>query len=142
MTASLNRFLDAQNQLYLKALSEIRNGRKESHWMWFIFPQLDGLGRSETAKFYALRDLAEAQAFLSHPVLGKHLQEISRAVMSSEVSSAGQLFGHPDDLKLRSCMTLFSAVPDAPKVFQNILDKYFDGVRDSLTDALLERQLP
>lgn len=127
MRKELSRFLDAQNQVYLKALSEIQNGKKESHWMWYIFPQLKGLGRSETAQFYGIDGLQEATAYLNHPVLGKHLVEISAVLLGIEGKSATDIFGSPDDLKLRSSMTLFAQVPNADPVFQKVLDKYFEG---------------
>ena len=129
----LTRFLEAQNQMYLKALSEIRNGKKQSHWMWFIFPQLKGLGHSETAKFYGISGVEEAAAYLSHPVLGKHLLQISNAFLNIDNLSATQILGSPDDMKLRSCMTLFANVPNADKVFENVIAKYFDGFQDELT---------
>lgn len=135
----LKRFLDAQNQLYLKALSEITNGRKESHWMWFIFPQFNGLGRSETAKFYAINSIDEASAYISHPVLGKHLIQISNALLDVEGKTANAIFGSPDDIKLRSSMTLFANVPDADPVFEKVIDKYFNGIKDNLMIQLLSQ---
>ena len=133
----LTRFLNAQNQMYLKALAEVRNGRKESHWMWFIFPQVKGLGFSETAKFYGLDDLEEATAYLNHPVLGKHLIEISEALFQISGKNATQIFGAPDDMKLRSSMTLFSKVKNANPIFNKILEKYFLGFEDDYTLELL-----
>jgi len=132
-TNQLSRFLDAQNQTYLKALSEIKKGEKQSHWMWFIFPQLKGLGRSETAKFYAIKNREEAAAYLSHPVLGKHLVQISEELLNIQGKTANEIFGNPDDMKLRSSMTLFASVPNANPVFQKVLDKYFGGLLDELT---------
>jgi uncharacterized protein (DUF1810 family) len=129
----LKKFLDAQNQVYLKALSEIKEGKKNSHWMWYIFPQIKGLGSSETAKFYAITDLEEAAAFLSHPVLGKHLIEIAEEVLNLNGKTATQIFGTPDDMKLRSCMTLFANVKNANPIFQKVLAKYFNGLPDDLT---------
>jgi uncharacterized protein (DUF1810 family) len=136
-TNELIRFLDAQNQMYLKALSEIKNGRKVSHWMWFIFPQLDGLGSSETAKFYAIKNLEEAAAYFHHPVLGKHLIEISKELLNISGKEAIDIFGTPDDIKLRSSMTLFSQVENVDPVFEKVLDKYFNGAPDDLTLQLL-----
>jgi uncharacterized protein (DUF1810 family) len=133
----LKKFLDAQNQVYLKALSEIKEGKKNSHWMWYIFPQIKGLGSSETAKFYAITDLEEAAAYLSHPVLGKHLIEIAEEVLNLNGKTATQIFGTPDDMKLRSCMTLFANVENANSVFQKVLAKYFNGLPDELTLQLL-----
>jgi len=137
---ALSRFVDAQNQSYLKALAEVKNGKKETHWMWFIFPQLKGLGRTETAKFYGLSGLDEASNYLTHPVLGKNLIQISKAVLDLEGLSANEIFGTPDDLKLRSCMTLFANVHDADPVFQKVLEKYYSGMRDELTLAILAKQ--
>lgn len=136
---SLLRFLDAQNQMYLTALDEIQHARKKSHWMWFIFPQLKGLGRSSTAQFYGLRDLEEAVAYWEHPVLGPHLQEMCTALLALNATNANAIFGTPDDLKLRSCMTLFSKVPQGSPVFQKVLDRFFDGVPDARTLALLQK---
>jgi uncharacterized protein (DUF1810 family) len=133
----LPRFLIAQNQVYLRALGEIKTGRKTSHWMWYIFPQIAGLGHSDTAKFYAISDMEEATAYLQHPVLGRHLVEITRALLDIEGASASDIFGSPDDMKLRSSMTLFSGVEGADPVFKQVLDRYFDGNPDPLTLRLL-----
>ncbi len=137
----LTRFLDAQNQMYLKALAEVHNGKKESHWMWFVFPQIKGLGFSETAKFYGIADLDEAEAYLAHPVLGKHLIEISEALLQIEDKTATEIFGIPDDMKLRSSMTLFSKVENADPIFKKILDKYFMSIQDEYTEELLEKSV-
>jgi uncharacterized protein (DUF1810 family) len=134
---SLNRFLDAQASSYEQALSEVKSGRKRSHWMWFIFPQLQGLGYSETARFYAIKDLQEAQLYLQHPVLGPRLVEISNAMLELEGKTANQILGNPDDLKLRSSMTLFDAVPGADPVFKAVIDKYYSGKADEKTLQLL-----
>ncbi|RZJ66291.1 MAG: DUF1810 domain-containing protein [Flavobacterium sp.] len=133
----LQKFLDAQNQLYLTALKEIRSGKKESHWMWFIFPQIDGLGKSETARFYAIKNLEEAQKYYAHPILGDHLVQVSSELLSLDGLSAADIFGYPDDLKLRSSMTLFANVPNSSNVFQQVLDRYFDGMADIKTLELL-----
>ncbi|WP_281225549.1 DUF1810 domain-containing protein [Flavobacterium aquiphilum] len=133
----LTRFLEAQNQLYLQALAEINKGHKETHWMWFVFPQIKGLGFSETSLFYAIEDLAEAEQYLSHPVLGKHLIEISTALLQLKDKTALQIFGHPDYLKLRSCMTLFANIPNTNPIFEQVLEKYFDGSQDEYTLQLL-----
>ena len=133
----LERFTAAQAGVYLTALAEVRSGRKASHWMWFVFPQLAGLGGSPMAQRYAIGDLAEAQAYLDHPVLGPRLREISRAAIDGGETSARRLFGSPDDLKLRSSMTLFAtAAPNEP-VFAAVLDRFFDGAPDPLTLDLL-----
>jgi len=133
----LIRFLDAQNQVYLKALSEIKNGKKETHWMWYIFPQIKGLGSSETAKYYAIKDLKEATAYLEHPILGKHLVEITKEVLNIHGKTAAQIFGTPDDIKLRSCMTLFANVKNANPIFQKVLEKYFNALPDDRTVQLI-----
>jgi|SRR5665213_2279459 len=137
---SLNRFTDAQRSAYPIALSEIKSGRKRSHWMWFIFPQIQGLGFSETSKYYAIKNLNEAKAYLHHPVLGSRLIEISGALVKLSGNSATEIFGSSDDLKLKSSMTLFEAVPGADPVFRSVLDKFFGGERDSKTLQLLGKR--
>ena len=134
---NLSRFIDAQADDYVQALTEIRNGQKQSHWMWYIFPQLAGLGFSEMARFYAIRDINEARDYLANPVLGSRLVEISTALLHVEGRNARQIMGSPDALKLRSCMTLFSLVPGADAVFQEALDKFFAGSPDPKTLTLL-----
>lgn len=136
----LIRFLEAQNQMYLTAHTEVKKGSKKSHWMWFIFPQVKGLGTSETARYFGLNGISEATEYLKHPVLGRHLIEISQALLALEGKTAHQIFGTPDDLKLRSCMTLFAAVENSNPVFSWILDKYFDGRPDALTLSILQKQ--
>ena len=135
--SDLQRFLDAQENDYAAALAEIRAGRKRSHWMWYIFPQIKGLGMSETSKFYAIKNFAEAEVYLAHPVLGKRLVEISNALLEIEGKTANQIFGSPDDVKLKSSMTLFGAVKNTNPVFQKVLDKYFDGAKDKRTLELI-----
>lgn len=130
---NLNRFLDAQKPSYQTALTEIKNGRKRSHWMWYIFPQIQGLGYSETAKFYAIKDVSEAEAYLKHPVLGSRLIEISQVAAQLTSSNANSIFGSPDDMKLKSSMTLFAALNDTDPVFQSVLDKFFGGKKDAQT---------
>jgi uncharacterized protein (DUF1810 family) len=136
----LVRFLEAQNQVYLKALSEIKGGRKQSHWMWFIFPQLTGLGFSENARYFGITNLGEATAYLQHPTLGKHLVEITKALLAIKGKSAFDIFGYPDDLKLHSSMTLFSLVESTDPVFNEVINGYFGGLLDSRTIALLENR--
>ena len=139
MDASLERFVRAQEHSYDAALREIRGGRKRSHWMWYIFPQIAGLGMSSTAQYYAIYDLTEAEEYLAHPILGPRLLEISRALLALDTSDADAVFGWPDNLKLRSSMTLFHcADPDCP-VFQQVLDKFFAGRPDERTLAILGR---
>ena len=134
---TLTRFLDAQARTYQTALAEINAGRKRSHWMWFIFPQVQGLGLSETARFYAIRDVQEAAAYARHPVLGPRLVEISTALLGLPSSDAYAIMGSPDDVKLRSSMTLFAAVPGADPVFGAVLAKFFGGQRDEKTLRLI-----
>lgn len=135
----LQRFLSAQERDYDVALSEIKAGKKRSHWMWYIFPQIQGLGFSDTAKFYAIRDVGEAEAYLAHPLLGARLSEICMALLRLPGNNAHAIFGSPDDLKLRSCMTLFAALDGAGSVFQQVLDKFFAGAGDVRTLQLMGR---
>lgn len=136
MEADLSRFLKAQEQDYEQALREIRSGRKRSHWMWYIFPQIQGLGFSPTAQYYAIRDLQEARDYLAHPVLGARLKEISSALLDLDGLSASEIFGYPDDLKLRSSMTLFRMADLNEPVFLEVLEKYYDGKPDARTVEL------
>jgi uncharacterized protein (DUF1810 family) len=133
---SLERFVQAQEGVYDTALAELRSGSKRTHWMWFVFPQIAGLGHSATARRYAIASLAEARDYLAHPVLGPRLTEAARALLAVPGRTAGQILGHPDDLKLRSSMTLFAAAADDPAVFQAVLDRYYDGP-DPVTLRLL-----
>ena len=135
---ALARFLDAQTGDYPTALAEMKAGRKRSHWMWYIFPQIRGLGFSEMAHRYGIQDAAEAAAYLAHPVLGARLVEVSRALLGVPGSNATSVMGSPDDLKLRSSMTLFAQVPGADPVFQAVLDKFFGGAPDAKTLQLLK----
>ena len=139
MAADLSRFLKAQEYDYEQALREIRGGRKRSHWMWYIFPQIQGLGFSSTAQYYAIRDLQEAKDYLAHPVLGARLKEISSALLDLEGLSASEIFGYPDDLKLRSSMTLFRLADLNEPVFLEVLEKYYNGEPDSRTVDLAAR---
>ena len=136
---NLHRFIDAQSSSYQTALSEIKNGRKRSHWMWFIFPQIQGLGFSETARFYALADAQEATDYLAHSVLGPRLLEICHALLGLASGDAHQIFGSPDDLKLKSSMTLFASLGPSP-VFQQVLDKFYGGAKDDKTLRILAAQ--
>jgi uncharacterized protein (DUF1810 family) len=133
----LERFVQAQQSVYETALAEIRSGRKRSHWMWFIFPQFAGLGISATSRHYAIKSTEEAQAYLRHPVLGPRLLESCEAVLALEGRSIHEVFGSPDDMKLRSCATLFAGVSPAGSVFERLLDRYFDGERDQNTLRLV-----
>jgi uncharacterized protein (DUF1810 family) len=136
---NLRRFVDAQEPSFAGALSELRGGRKRGHWMWFIFPQIHGLGRSVTAQFYAIQSLGEAQAYLAHPVLGPRLHQCAEALLGIGGRSVADIFGSPDDAKLRSCMTLFARVSDEGSVFHAVLDQYFSGQHDPKTLAILGR---
>ena len=129
---SLERFVTAQAQIYPRVLAELKAGRKQSHWMWFIFPQIAGLSSSYRGQLYAIQSLQEAQAYLAHPVLGARLRECCQAVMAVEGKTAHDIFGSPDDVKFRSSLTLFDlASPN--DIFRTALDKYFDDDVDSLT---------
>ncbi|MBQ8001713.1 MAG: DUF1810 domain-containing protein [Ruminococcus sp.] len=133
----LSRFTDAHRQSFDRALSEIKNGRKQSHWMWYIFPQLKGLGSSVTSEFYGITDLNEAKAFLSDPYLGSNLTQICSVLLTLESINATEIFGSPDDMKLRSSMTLFDcASPDNP-LFRQVLDKFYGGTPDYSTLRML-----
>jgi uncharacterized protein (DUF1810 family) len=136
----LARFVEAQEHSYARALSEIRSGQKRSHWMWYIFPQFDGLGFSSTSRRYSIKSVAEADAYLRHPVLGPRLLESARATLALEGRSAVEVFGSPDDMKLRSSATLFASVSPAGSVFGQVLDRYFDGEPDDMTLRLLRDQ--
>ena len=138
----LQRFVDAQEHVYERALSEIKSGRKRSHWMWFIFPQIDGLGASSMSKRYAIRSVAEAKAYLAHPLLGPRLLESAEAALAVETTSALELFGSPDDMKLRSCATLFASVSSEESVFRQLINKYFDGKPDDRTLQLIGKKEP
>jgi uncharacterized protein (DUF1810 family) len=133
----LKRFAAAQRADHAVALDEIRNGRKRSHWMWYVFPQFAGLGYSPTARHYAIKSLDEARAYFAHPVLGPRLIACFEALLLLEGRSAFEVFGSPDDLKLRSCATLFAQIAPAGSVFERVLDKYFGGEPDARTLALL-----
>lgn len=133
----LARFVGAQEHDYAQALSEIRRGQKRSHWMWYIFPQFDGLGFSSTSRRYSIKCVAEAEAYLRHPILGPRLLESARATLGVEGRSALEVFGSPDNMKLRSSATLFASVSPAGSVFEQLLDRYFGGEPDDKTLQLL-----
>lgn len=133
----LNRFLTAQEGIYDTALAELQAGRKQTHWMWFIFPQLDGLGMSPTTKLYAIKSPAEALAYLQHPTLGARLVACTEAVLALQDSSVSQVFGFPDNRKFHSCMTLFDRISDPGSVFARALEQYFGGAWDGKTLAIL-----
>lgn len=135
----LDRFLEAQRETYGNALEEIRAGNKQTHWMWFIFPQLRGLGFTDYNIFYGIENLNEASLYLNHPILGNRLVEITKAMLEIESKTALEILGSPDERKLRSCMTLFSLVPDAPDCFTQVLEKYYNGIKDEKTLQILKQ---
>jgi uncharacterized protein (DUF1810 family) len=135
----LERFISAQEGLYDRALEEIKKGKKQSHWMWFIFPQIAGLGHSTTAKFYGIANLEEAKSYMAHPVLSRHLIEISEVLLKIENKTATEILGTPDDMKLRSSMTLFARTDNTNPVFKEVLCKYFSGIHDELTLKILKQ---
>lgn len=135
----LSRFTSAQEGIYDSVLAELRSGHKRTHWMWYIFPQIDGLGHSTTSKHYAIKSISEARQYLNHPVLGTRLLKCAEAVLTIDGRSVSEIFGYPDDLKFKSSMTLFAHVADPRSVFVRILDKYFDGKQDIKTLRLLEK---
>lgn len=136
-TYNLDRFIHAQEEVYADVLAELQRGRKRSHWMWFIFPQVAGLGHSALAMFYAIKNLDEATQYLNHPVLGVRLLECSKTVLGHQGKSVKDIFDWPDDLKLRSSMTLFSCVTGTGSIFDEVLQRYFEAERDQRTIELL-----
>ena len=142
MRFDLGRFVDAQADAYDSAIEELRRGRKTGHWIWFVFPQIRGLGRSPTSQHYAIASLDEARAYLAHPVLGPRLRESAAALLSAGGRSAAGIFGDLDATKVRSSMTLFHrAAPDEP-LFATVLAELYGGVADPATDGILERTSP
>ena len=137
MNYEISRFMKAHQSDYQRALSEIKNGKKVSHWMWYIFPQMKGIGHSSMSEYYGIRDLDEARAYLADPVLGKHLTEICEALLSLDTDDAAEVMGQPDDRKLKSSMTLFDAATESLDVFQMVLDKYYHGKKDCRTIKML-----
>ena len=139
MEQDLSRFIKAQDSSYEEALSEIKSGRKRSHWMWYIFPQFKGLGYSETSKYYSIKDMDEAKRYLNHPILGERLKLITKELLALDENNANNVFGSPDDLKLKSSMTLFAAIEVTKEnIFQAVLDKYFNGQTDIKTLTLIK----
>ena len=141
---SLDRFLEAQNSRrfgssYEKALAEIRKGRKITHWIWYIFPQLRGLGKSEKSFFFGLEDIAEAEAYLAHEILGVRLIEITTALLDLPEANILKIVSGVDAVKLRACMTLFGQTENAPEIFEKILEKYFKGKQDEKTLSLMQK---
>lgn len=138
---NLKRFTEAQYRDYEQAFKEIKNGRKESHWMWYIFPQLKGLGRSYTSDFYGIENLDEAKAFLQDPYLGKNLQEIAAALLELDNDNATQIMGRPDDMKLKSSMTLFACADPENDLFEKVLEKFYNGHKDRRTLKMLSKDM-
>lgn len=134
----LSRFLSAQQNIYPQVIKELQAGKKTTHWMWFIFPQIEGLGYSSTAKYYSIKDIEEAKEYINHPVLGKRLLECANILLSINNKSAEEIFGYPDYLKLKSCITLFNYVAPEHKVFADVLQKYFAGQQDERTIHILQ----
>ncbi len=134
---NLQRFTKAQEAIYPNVFQELQNGAKLSHWMWFIFPQIAGLGYSSTAQYYAIKSIGEAKEYLTHPTLGRRLVECTKTILAHEHLSARDIFGEIDEMKLRSSMTLFAQAADLGSVFQHALDKYFDGEPDHRTLDIL-----
>ncbi len=134
--ADINRFITPHNNAYKQALNEIKKGHKETHWIWYIFPQLVGLGYSSTSQYYGIEDLEEATEYLNHPILGKDLIEITTELLK-QTNDIEYIFPHPDDMKVKSCMTLFELVEDSPDIFGQVLDQFYDGERDERTISLL-----
>ena len=137
MNYEISRFMKAHQTDYQRALTEIKNGKKVSHWMWYIFPQLKGLGRSFTSAYYGIQDLDEAKAYLADPILGRHLIEICNALLSLDTNDATEVMGRPDDRKLKSSMTLFDAATESSDVFRLVLEKYYNGKKDYRTLEML-----
>lgn len=138
--SGIERFIDAQNKIWPAPLEEIKDGRKRSHWMWYIFPQIAGLGKSETSRYYALADLQEAKLFFDQPILGRRLIELCDALLNSETTSALKVFGSPDNLKFHSCLTLFAELPQTNPIFEKLLKKFFLGKKDKITlDLIIEK---
>lgn len=137
MNYDLSRFVKAHHTDYQLALSEIKNGKKVSHWMWYIFPQIKGLGHSSVSEYYGVQDIGEAKAYLEDPMLGAHLIEICDALLSLDTNDATMVMGYPDDMKLKSSMTLFDAASETLAVFQQVLDKYYQGTKDCRTLKIL-----
>lgn len=135
---SINRFVKAQENIYVQVVKELQKGKKASHWMWFIFPQIEGLGLSSTSKYYSIKTIAEAKEYLEHPVLGKRLVECSNILLKHEGKTAENIFGYPDYIKLQSSMTLFNFIDPGSTVFSNMLAKYFNSGKDMKTIMILQ----
>jgi uncharacterized protein (DUF1810 family) len=139
--SNLSRFLEAQQNTYPQALAEIKLGQKQSHWMWYVFPQIVGLGFTDYNIFYAIKDIPEAISFLKHPILGQRLIEISKELLKIENKTALEIMGKPDTKKLKSCMTLFSVLPNTDSVFKSVLNKFYQGEIDEKTISILKSKI-
>ena len=139
-TYNLERFLTAQESVYDTALTELRNGRKQTHWMWFIFPQLKELGYSSIAKFYGITGISEAKAYFQHPLLRERFEECIKAVINSKAKNPIEIFGHPDHLKFHSSLTLFFLSEPENKLFKEVLEKYYQGITDFETENLIAKE--
>jgi uncharacterized protein (DUF1810 family) len=135
----MKKYLDAQKLFYEKALLEIKEGRKKTHWMWFVFPQIEGLGFSENSKLYAIKNIKEAEEFLNHPVLGKRLVEVSKELLNLKTNNPEEVFSFTDSLKLKSSMTLFSFLKNTDIVFKKVLEKFFNGEKDEKTMEIIKK---
>ena len=135
--SELDRFIRAQEYNYSDALKEIKNGKKISHWMWYVFPQIKGLGKSDTAKWYAIKDLQEARDYLNNEILSNRLEQVCKALLDLDCNDVYKIFGSPDDMKLKSSMTLFEIAAPENKIFKRVLDKYFNGERDQKTIEII-----
>ena len=135
---NLSRFIEAQMAIYEGAMLELARGRKDSHWVWYIFPQIEGLGNSDTIKLYAIKSLEEGRAYLKHPVLGPRLIKACEILLSLKDASMDEVMGFPDDLKLLSSMTLFEALADSNSIFTKVIDVYFDSERDEISLKLIK----
>jgi len=138
---NLERYITVQKSVFQTALTEIQNGRKSSHWMWYVFPQIQGLGYTEISRFYAIRDIDEAKEYLQHRTLGPRLILMCNSLLELKTNDAHRIFGSPDDLKLKSCMTLFASVSPTDPVFEKVLDKFYNGLKDHITLKILNLQL-
>ena len=138
-TYYLDRFLSAQEPVYDCVLKELQNGRKDTHWMWYVFPQLKQLGVSSTSQFYGLADINEARAYLQHPILKQRLEECFEVLLAGKISNPTRIFGHPDDLKFHSCITLFLTADPENVVFKKALDKFYEGIGDFETERIILR---
>lgn len=135
--SELDRFIRAQEYNYSDALKEIKNGKKTTHWMWYVFPQIKGLGKSDTAKWYAIKDLQEAKDYLNNEILSNRLEQVCKALLDLDCNDVYKIFGSPDDMKLKSSMTLFEIAAPENKIFKRVLDKYFNGERDQKTIEII-----